>query len=175
MARFLRRVGSLPTSFALAALALGGAALIGATAATGGPAVSTTTPFTYYGSNPCTGETFTGTGNLHLVESDNLSSSGMSQHHFEARIDGLQAVTTPPFLPKKYVVQDTLDDSFGWDTTDGAPSHETFQVTGHFVRQGEDGTFVLGDDFYTRFFAQITANANGDITAQKVDTETTCR
>jgi hypothetical protein len=174
MARVLRRTAFPRAGFVLVALVLGGCALIGATGATAGPAVSTTTPFTYSDTNPCTAEPFTGTGNIHTVISENVSNSGMLQSHYEVRLDGLQAATlTVP--PKKYVVQNTFADSFGFDTTDGAPSHETFEVTAHYVRQGEDGTFVLGDDFYTRFFAHITANANGDVTAQKIDTDTTCR
>jgi hypothetical protein len=156
----------------LAALVLGIGALIWAAGAAAGPAVSTTTPFAYSAMNPCTGEPFTGTGTLHLLVSENVSDSGMLQHHFEARLDGLQAVTV---TGKRYVVQDTYADSFGFDTTDGAPAHETFEITAHFVRQGEDGGFIFGDDFYERLFAHITANANGDVTALKVDTETTCR
>src|SRR5438034_3417037 len=59
MTVLLRRMGFLLADFFVAALVLGGGALIGATGATAGPAVSTTTPFTYGDTNPCTGETFT--------------------------------------------------------------------------------------------------------------------
>ena len=92
----------------------------------------------------------------------------MLQSHFEARLDGLQAVT---MTGKRYVVQNTEAHSFGFDTTDGAPAHETFETTAHFVRRGEDG----GDDFYERLFTHITANANGDVTALNVEPEATCR
>jgi len=156
----------------LAALLCGLGALVWTSGAVAGPAVSTTTPFAYGATNPCTGEPFTGTGTLHLVVSENLSPSGMLQSHFEARLDGLQAVT---MTGKRYVVQNTEAHSFGFDTTDGAPAHETFETTAHFVRQGEDGGSILGDDFYERLFTHITANANGDVTALKVEPEATCR
>ena len=167
----VRRRAWLPRA-TLAALVVGIGALIWASGAGAGPAVSTKTPFAYSATNPCTGEPFTGTGTLHLLVSENLSGSGMLQSHFEARLDGLQAVTV---TGKRYVVQDTFARSFGFDTTDGTPAHETFELTAHFVRQGDDGGFVSGDDFYERLFTHITANANGDVTALKVDAETTCR
>ena len=81
----------------------------------------------------------------------------------------------PGALPKKYVVQDTFANSLGFDLTDGIPAHETFETTTHFVRQGEDGTFLIGDDFYVRFFAHITANANGEVTSFKIEPTMTCR
>jgi hypothetical protein len=151
-----------------------GIEFIGARAASAGPAVSTSMPFTYTATNPCTGEAFTGTGTLHLLTSENVSSSGVLISHMEARLDGLQAVTMVPPL-KKYIGQITSGDTFGFDTTDGAPAHETFQITAHYIRQGEDGTFLLGDDFYERLFAHITANANGDVTSFTVDPELSCQ
>ena len=48
--------------FALATLALGTGALVTATGAAAGPGVSTTVPFTFSGTNPCTGDDFVGTG-----------------------------------------------------------------------------------------------------------------
>jgi len=146
----------------LISLLLGGGALIGARAASAA-AFSETTPFTYAGSNTCTGEAFSGTGTLHFLMSDNLSPSGAVQHHLQTTIDGLQAVT---LTGKRYVVQDLFRDDF---TFSGA-SEENFDVIAHYVRQGEDGSFVLGDDFYEYLRTHITANANGMITAFDVRT-----
>jgi hypothetical protein len=141
----------------LVALILVGAALFGAPGAAAGPAVSTTTTVPYDGTNTCTGDIFTGTGTLHFLFSENLSSSGVLEHHLDARLDGLQVVTTFPVAGKKYVVQDTFDDEFVF----GSAAEETFDITAHFVRVGEDGTLVLGDDFYEYFRAHITANDTG--------------
>jgi hypothetical protein len=172
MAR-LRRRGSRAAIFA--SLLMGGVLICTtAPAALAGTTVSTTTPFSFSGTNPCTGDTFTGSGQLHFLMSDNLSPSGMVQHHLEASFSGLQAVTIAPVAGKKYVavyVED-LTQTFDFD---GAPAHETFNVTAQFVRSGEDGSLITDDDFYEHFFAHITANANGTVTVQDVTFESTCK
>ena len=151
------------TVLVVATLVLAVAALVGATSATAGPAISQDSDMMYSGVNSCTGETFAGTGRLHTVVSENLSMSGVIQYHLNTRYDGLKAVTPSG---KKYVVQDT----FNWEFVFGSAAEETFDVTAHFVRQGEDGSFVLGDDFYEYFRTHITANSNGMITAFSVRT-----
>jgi hypothetical protein len=161
----LRRARVSRTTFVLALLVLGGGALIGATGAAAGPAVSQTVPFTYTGTNACTGELFTGPGTMHSISTANASSSGAIQYYLDVRIDGLQAVTTPG--GKKYVVQDIFADEFVFS----AAAEETFNITAHFIRVGEDGTFILGDDFYEYFRTHITANANGMVTAFQVNTQ----
>ena len=148
-----------------------------ATAATAGPATSTTTPFTFNGTNACVfpAEDFVGTGNLHFLMSDNLSNSGRVQFHLEVNLAGLQAVTTFPFAGKKYVVIDQEGQTDTFDS-DGAPSHETVEHTLQFIRSGEDGVpLTTGDDFFEHFLAHITANANGVITVQDVKTDTRCK
>jgi hypothetical protein len=154
MRHFARRGAS-------ALLVLAGA-LVAVTCAAAGPGVSTTTPFTYGGTNPCTGEEFMGDGTLHTTTTDNLSASGNIEFHLDSRLDGLKAVT---LTGKKYVVQDTFNLQF----TFSKASEETFAVVAHYVRVGEDGTYVLGDDFYEYLRTHITANANGIPTASKVD------
>jgi hypothetical protein len=162
MSVFLRRLRA--SRAVLVLIVLG--ALIGATSAGAGPAVSTTSPFTYMGENPCAAppEAFTGTGTLHFLVAENESASGVIQSHLNVRIDGLKAVT---LTGKKYVVQDT----FNWEFVFSRAAEETFDVIAHYVRVGEDGSFVLGDDFYQYIRAHITANANGAITVQRMETE----
>ena len=167
MARFLRGAG-------LVVAALIGGVLVGSTAATAGPGVSTTMPFAFSGLNPCTGEAFSGTGALHLLVTDNLSSGGMVQYHIEANFAGLQAVTTFPVAGKKYVVIDEENQTDTFDT-DGAPAQETLEHTLQFVRSGEDGSLLMDDDFYEHFLAHITANANGTVTVQDLTLDTTCK
>jgi hypothetical protein len=152
-----------PVAFLLAAVVLAGGALIGATGASADAAFSETTPVTYAGFNSCTAESFTGTGTMHFLMSDRMSSGGAIQHHLLTTIDGLQAVTP---LGKRYIVQDTFNDEFVFS---GA-SEETFNVTAHYIRVGEDGTLIVGDDFYEYIRTHITANANGMITAFDVRT-----
>ena len=159
--RRLRRAHILPVLFAMAGLV---AALIGATGAAAGPAASETIPITYTGTNTCTGEAFTGTGTSHFLLSENLSTSGVIQYHLDVHVDGLQAVGL--VSGKRYVVQDTFDHEFVFSNA----SEDTFDITAHFVRVGEDGTLILGDDFYEYLRTHITADANGNVTAFSVRT-----
>jgi hypothetical protein len=156
----------------LGVLALWIGTLAATTGAMAGPGTSTTTPFTFGGTNPCTGEMFTGSGKLHLLISDNLSSSGNVQFHIEATFSGLQATTVPG--NKKYVVvlQENQTDTFDLD---GMPAHETLEHTVQFIRSGEDGSLVPDDDFYEHFLAHITANANGIVTVQDITFDATCK
>jgi hypothetical protein len=149
-----------------AALALGGTAAANT-------AVSTTTPIFFDGVNPCTGEYFAGNGNVHLLVSGTLSTGGIAQSHIEANLQGLQAVTIPG--GKKYLVPDASSQTLVFDTSDGAPFHETLEVLVQFVRQGEDGTFVMGDDFYEHFLAHATVNANGTVTVEDFSDDSRCR
>jgi hypothetical protein len=157
------RFGRRP--FAAATLVLlGASALIGATIAEADAAFSQTSAITYTGTNTCTGEAFTGTGRLHFLLHENLSTSGALEHHLDVSIDGLKAVA---FVSgKKYVIQDIFNDEFVF----AGASEETFNITAHFIRVGEDGTFILGDDFYEYLRTHITANANGVVTAFDVRT-----
>ena len=146
-----------------ALLVLAAGALTVATGASAAPGVSTTTPFTYVGGNSCTGEAFTGTGTMHTVTSDNLSPSGNIQFNLTVMVDGLQAVTV---TGKKYVVHDTFSNNF----TISKATESSFTIVAHYVRVGEDGSFILGDDFYEYLQTHVTANANGVPTAFKVST-----
>jgi hypothetical protein len=168
----VRRTRSRHAMLACLALVLGAGALVSATAAFAGPAASTTTPFSFAGTNPCTGEPVEGTGNLHLLISGTLSNAGTVQFHIEANLSGLQAVTVPS--GKKYVVIDEEDLTDTFDT-DGAPAHETVEHTFQLVRIAEDGSLLTNDDFYEHFLAHITANANGTVTVEDVQLDATCR
>jgi hypothetical protein len=166
--KFMRAPAAAPCRFpktmlAVVVITVVGSALIGATAAAADTSVSQTSTFMYTGTNPCTAETFTGTGNLHFLESSSLSTDGSIHYDLQTRIDGLQAVTV---TGKKYVVQDSFFDEFNFVGAD----EETFDITAHFIRVGEDGSFILGDDFYEKFQTHITTNDQGMITSFYVNT-----
>ena len=148
---------------AFVVLAVLTAALVGTTRASAGPAFSQTTVVAYDNWNPCTSEPITGTGTLHFLLNENLSASGTIQHHLSTHLDGLKAVGV--LSGKKYVVQDTFDDEYVF----GGASEETFSIVAHYVRVGEDGTLMLGDDFYEYIRSHITANDNGVVTASRFD------
>jgi hypothetical protein len=140
-------------------------ALIGAGGAAAGPAISETAPFAFTGDNLCTGEMIAGNGSLHTEINENLSSSGTLQSHVMWRLDGLAA--TALVTGKRYVAQQTEDHEFVFASS--GTGEATDDTTVHFVRLGEDGTLILGDDFYESVKAHITANAAG-IQSFRVDT-----
>ena len=43
-----------------------------------------------------------------------------------------------------------------------------------FIRFGEDGTYLIGDDFYEHFLYHATVNANGIVTVDDLTVETRC-
>src|SRR5438552_13230367 len=108
------------------------------TAATADTAVSTTAPITFSGTNFCVvpAEDFVGSGNVHVVVSSNLSTSGMVQSHLQANLQGLQA--TAIASGKRYQVPGSSTESYEFDTTDLAPFHMTFEFIVQFIRVGED-------------------------------------
>jgi hypothetical protein len=156
MSRWLVRLRVSRAVFVVAVLSLSGGALVGATTAVAGPAVSTSSPITYDGWNTCAVEAFTGTGTVHFLVSENLSASGVLQRVVRTNIDGLNAIAMPS--GKKYVVQDTFFEEFVFS---GTTFEDTFDMTLHYVRLGEEGTLIPGDDFYYYMRAHITANATG--------------
>jgi hypothetical protein len=144
-------------------------------AAAADTAISTTTPITFTSTNPCVvpAEVFVGSGNVHVVVSSNLSTSGMVQSHLQANLQGLHAAAIPS--GKKYEVPDSFTESFEFDTPDLAPFHATFAFMAQFIRVGEDGTYLVGDDFYEHFLAHMTVNANGIVTVDDFTDETRCQ
>ena len=136
-----QRLGRLFFAAATFVLLVAGA-LIGAPAAAADTAISETTAFTYTADNLCTGELISGTGNMHFLLHENLSANGAIEHYLDVHIDGLKAIGMTS--GKTYIVQDVYSDEF---VIAGA-TEETFDITAHFIRQGEDGTLILGDDFY---------------------------
>jgi hypothetical protein len=112
----------------IAALVFGVSTLVIAAGATAGPGVSMTTPFTFSGTNVCVTqpEDFVGSGQLHLLISDNASNSGNIQFHIEATFSGMQAVTV---TGKKYVVISQEDQTDTFDS-DGMPAHEDTRAHG---------------------------------------------
>jgi hypothetical protein len=170
MRRLLWRVTLL---FAISAVLVSSALAFRSTA-TAETAVSTTVPFTFMGSNPCfvPMEEFAGTGKLHMVVTSNLSTSGRVQSHLQTNLSSLQA--TAMISGKKYQVPESSTESYEFDS-DMAPSHTTLEFMVQFIRVGEGGTFIVGDDFFEHFLAHATVNANGVVTVDDFTDDTRCR
>ena len=172
MRQLLPRVALRLTIFGLASVLLVALALT--SAATAETVVTSIVPFPFGGTNTCVvpAEDFMGTGELHFLTSANLSTGGMVQSHLEANLQGLKAVTVSG---KVYVVVDTSTQTLVFDTPDLAPFHETLEWIAQFIRQGEDGTLLGGDDFYLHFLAHATVNANGIVTVDDFTVDTRCQ
>jgi len=161
---------------ACAVVALAVVALSGTPGAIG-ETETATAPFTLMGTNMCVipAEDFVATGNLRFAVSGNLSGGGTATSRIDATMQGLQAtVVTALGKTKKYVVPGESTLSFLIDD-DGGPYHETWESMVQFIRQGEDGTYVTGDDFYEHILIRVRVNANGTATVEDVGGDTRCQ
>jgi hypothetical protein len=175
MRRLLPRIALRFTIFASASAVLVASTLALTSAATADTAVTTTVPFTFMGTNPCVVpmEDFVGTGKLHMVMTSNLSAGGMVQSHLQTNLAGLQA--TAMVSGKKYQVPESSTESYEFDSLDMAPFHTTLEFMVQFIRVGEGGTYLVGDDFYEHYLAHATVNANGIVTVDDLTDDVRCK
>ena len=61
------------------------------------------------------------------------------------------------------------------DTSDSAPANQTIEEMMQFIRQAEDGSFIMGDDFYVSLKSHVTVNANGDLKVFFFEPTAMCR
>jgi cyclophilin family peptidyl-prolyl cis-trans isomerase len=130
-------------------------------------------PISGEGENPCTGETFTFEGTLHLVV--HVTYDGNESHHVINQLN-LQGRGVSP-SGAKYVLG--LVEHGGQNITfedethaEIAKSNHTATSTIKVLRQGEDGTT---EDFMARFIFHVTQNANGEWTAEVLQGEAECK
>jgi len=131
--------------------------------------VDTHVPFSAVATNPCTGEFLQGSGFEHVK----IYESFAPNYHLsmEANVESFQATTVTGV---RYVVPEQLSSHTIADT-DAVPANATDEATAQLIRQAEDGSFVMGDDFYLRYSAHFTYNGNGDLTASFSDLTMECR
>ncbi len=165
------RAGGSGVAFALSALAAAGVAAFAASGATAATA-STSAPFVYAGENTCTGEAFNAAGKLHLVLGESVSASGNVQSHLHATLRGVEGTTV---TGAKYVVMTSDTMTYTFDALDLAPFVTTIIWTVQYVRSGEDGAVLKGDDFYQQIVAHVTVNSNGVVTVDRFTFDTRCR
>ncbi len=131
--------------------------------------VDTHMPVTLAGTNPCTGEVFEGSGFVHMKVFETFDPN----YHvsMELNLESFQATTVTgvryvaPLQAASHEIADT----------DFVPANSTVEEMVQFIRQAEDGSFVMGDDFFFRLSAHFTYNGNGDLTASFSDMTTECR
>jgi hypothetical protein len=118
--------------------------------------------------NPCTGELFVGVGFMHTKVTLTLAPN----FHVSAE-ENLEGVKGTTASGVRYVVPEQTSSHMIIDQ-DFAPANATVEHMMQFIRQAEDGTFILGDDFFVRIRFHVTINANGDETVSFFDPTATC-
>ena len=128
-------------------MVLGGALalLFPVTKAAAQATVDTHMPFTTAATNSCTGESFVGSGFLHMKVFESFDPN----YHvsMEANVESFEAATPSGV---RYVVPEQVSSHTIADT-DGVPVNATDEEIGHLIRQGEDGSLLTGDDFFSNF------------------------
>jgi hypothetical protein len=136
-----------------------------------------TTPFAMSFTNDCVipAEDFVATGNLHLSIGGNLSGGGTATSQFQASLQGVSAQTVTALgVTKKYVVPGKSRQSFLIDT-DGSGFQFTDEEMLQFVRPGDDGTYITGDDFYLHVLVRVRVSANGTPTVEGASGDVRCQ
>jgi hypothetical protein len=131
--------------------------------------VDTHMPFSGAAMNPCTGEAFAGSGFMHVKVYETVAPN----YHVSMETNLESFVGTTP-TGVRYVVPLQIS-SHKIADSDGVPVNATDEEFAQAIRQGEDGSFVNGDDFYIRISSHYTYNGNGDLTASFSDMTTECR
>ena len=154
---------SSPRSVVIGLLLLGLTGLVPAAAYA--QAVPVSAPISITDTNPCTGETFTGTGrSFQLV----YFKPGPVNTHITVRTTThIDATTVLPVAGVKYVAN--YDSLFEFEVGTGSAIELTTDVGTVFVRQGDTATTDIptstGDDFVAHQLIHATINANGTVTA----------
>lgn len=123
-------------------------------------------PFTdtIMGTNPCTGESFTGTGKSFLLFYPRFDTSG-GLHIIFRTMTHVEAQTTMTLV--KYVANTESTQEFAAPASGSMEA--TIDVTEVMVRQGNTATsdvpLSTGDDFVSSLVTHMTINANGTVTA----------
>ena len=126
-------------------------------------------PVPIVGFNLCTGEAFAGAGFLHVRTT--LTTAPNFHMGVEVNLESAQGTTVTGVryvAPSQNSFHQIIDSDF-------VPANATSEEMLQFIRQGEDGSFVLGDDFYVRTKLHVTVNANGEMTVDNLETTFTCR
>jgi hypothetical protein len=154
----------------VAGLLLAGVFAFPASASTGANFVETQQPFSQMLFNPCTHEPFLASGRIHSRIYFSVTVDGKTHMGGEINLQGVEGLTLSGV---RYVVQRNDSNHMIFDS-DVQPfnSHVTFKE--HYVRLKSDGTLEKNDDFYEYFRFQLTVNANGVMTVDRLESDFEC-
>lgn len=114
---------------------------------------------------PCNGEAIDGSGRFHTKISSTVTPSGRvsGTFHINAKGKGIGQTTGA-----KYEWNDAINESFAFDSNDGASFTDTFTRSFRLIGQGN----VPDRRFDVTF--HVTINANGEMTSSKLQVSDTC-
>jgi hypothetical protein len=133
--------------------------------------VETHTPFSsVFLFNPCIGEFIAIQGFVHTkVHVDTTA----DKTHFSTEFNWQDMKGVGLTSGATYVVVNAQ--SVSVNVSAPFPQIITVEQSVHFIRQGEDGTLVLEDDFHVKTKFHFTVNANGVVTVNKNEFTVECR
>ena len=121
-------------------------------------------PVTFVATNPCTGETFSGSGFINSRFTVDLTPNVHISAEFNT--EGFKGTTVAGV---GYVEQHQNNFHYIFDVPSGAPANYNFEFFTHYIREGQDASFPAGDDFDLRWRGHFTVNSQGDVTSQFSD------
>jgi hypothetical protein len=136
--------------------------------------VETHAPIMFHFLNTCIvpAEPFIAAGFFHVKASFNQSGGGTVLQTFEANLQNMKGMTTSGVT---YIVPEESTTHIVGDGSDLMPMNFTFEQMSQFIRQGENGTLFLNDDFFTHLLIHGTINAKGVMTVDRVEPREGCR
>jgi hypothetical protein len=152
----------------LIALALTAGGLVGTVAPAQARAVSLRVPISGVVPNPC-GQPVTVSGTIHVVGHTTEDQAGgvhFASHINAQRVQGVDA------SGNRYVVHNVINDRYSLNAAKGAATTDTFTRAAHIIRRGEDAE---DDDFLLHMTLHVTINADGEVTAEVVETRIECK
>jgi hypothetical protein len=133
--------------------------------------VETHVPFSSTTFTSCTGEAIAFEGFLHFKVHVDTTTSGTTHSSVELNWQDVKGVGL--LSGASYVLIEQISSSV--NASGPFPAELNFEASAHFMRQGEDGTLVLGDDLHIKAFAHLTVNANGIVTVNRFGQTIECR
>jgi hypothetical protein len=122
--------------------------------------------------NDCTGEFFSITGFFHTKVHMSTTLDGRMNTTTEFNLESVKGVVVATGVT--YV--ETAETSTMWNRDlDSVPQTSNYESHVLMNRLGEDGSFIAGDDSYSKVLMHYTVNANGTVTVQRAEFTFECR
>jgi hypothetical protein len=121
--------------------------------------------------NDCTGEEVVINGTMHVKATDNTSPAAI-KYQLEANLTGVTG--TALVTGARYVMNNQNSDMGHAEFGAFGNVQQTIETSTILTRQGETGTFLVGDDFRLHAIAHLTIS-KGVPRAEKIELRADCR